>query len=81
MECFVCSKPLSVGYLCEEHAKVLKERLELGEGIVEAVDQRYHCLICGEHENRIIIEYPDCGYFCDIDICEEYSRYIFTTGI
>jgi len=76
MECFICSKAIGCGYLCEQHARELKDMLENKIGVIETPDWRHHCLICGEHKNRIIIEYPSAGYFCDEDICEEWRKWL-----
>lgn len=75
MECFVCSKKLSEGYLCEEHSRELYEMLVKGQGLVSNPDWKSHCLICGEYEDRIIVDYPLAGPFCNKDIITEWERY------
>jgi len=75
MECFVCSMELNEGYLCEKHAKILVEMLEKSDGIVEMPQWIDHCLICGQYEDRVIVEYPNCGCFCNKDIWAEWDRY------
>jgi predicted nucleic acid-binding Zn ribbon protein len=74
MECYVCGKSLEMGFLCEEHARILLVMLEKGEGEVHDPTWKHHCLICGEYKDRRIVEYPDAGYFCDRDIREEWNR-------
>jgi len=74
MECFICSKRIEKGYLCKDHANKLYEKLKNREGKIESPTWKNHCSICGEHENRTIIEYPPHGYFCDKDIIEEWNR-------
>ena len=75
MECFVCSKNSGEGYLCEEHAKILKKMLDEKKGIVESPEWMHHCVICSEYQNRVLVEYTQAGYFCDRDINEEWNRY------
>jgi len=74
MECFVCSEKLNQGYLCRKHSEELKKMLEKREGIINSPNWKHHCLICGEHKGKVIVEYPQVGYFCDTDICEEWNR-------
>jgi predicted nucleic acid-binding Zn ribbon protein len=75
MQCFVCGKALDKGYLCKEHSQKLKRMLDKKVGVVENPDFRHHCSICGEFKERVIIEYPSVGYFCNVDIEEENERY------
>jgi hypothetical protein len=75
MACFICNKESKNVYLCEEHVKELYANLVNGQGRVEEPSFSHHCNICGEYENRIIIEHSDNGYFCDIDIIEAYKTY------
>ncbi len=75
MECFICKQKIDNGYLCEMHANELKEMLDNKVKTFENPDWKYHCLICGEHQERVIVEYPNAGYFCDKDIIEEWERY------
>jgi hypothetical protein len=74
MNCFICGEKIEAGYLCEKHAKELYELLTAKKNTIQQPDFRYHCQICGEYENRIIVEYPRYGYFCDKDILEEWER-------
>lgn len=74
MECFVCGKKLEGSYLCKEHSQKLKDMLKCNIGKVENPNFKHHCSICGEYLNRIIIEYPSVGYFCDKDIIEEWNK-------
>ena len=62
------------GYLCKKHALELKEMLVQKKGIVKNPDMRHHCLICGKYQDRVIIDYPSVGYFCDQDIEEEVKK-------
>ena len=75
MECYICSERLTDGYLCEKHAMELKSMLDCKKNIVLNPDSRHHCSLCGEFENRIIVKYPNAGYFCNIDIEEEIRKY------
>lgn len=75
MKCFICSKEINNGYLCGEHANELYNMLEQRKGVINTPDWRHHCLICGEFKERVILDYPQCGLFCDVDIIEEWKRY------
>jgi hypothetical protein len=75
MECYVCGKNTTGQELCLEHVKILVTMLTKGEGVISHPDWRNHCAICGEFENRIIVEYPLIGYFCNKDILEIADRY------
>lgn len=72
MECFVCGKHIEEGCLCKEDSELLYNVLHSQDNIINNPDFRHHCSICGEYENRIIIEYKSV-YYCDIDIEEEYK--------
>jgi hypothetical protein len=74
MECFVCGKHIEEGFLCKEDSEMLHEMLHSRENIIINPDFRHHCSICGEYENRIVLEYQAI-YYCDIDIEEEYKRH------
>lgn len=75
LKCFICSAEIKKGYLCKKHADELYEMLVNKKNIVSNPDWRYHCQLCGEFQNRIIIEYPSQGPFCDKDIIEEWESY------
>jgi hypothetical protein len=75
MECYACGEKINSGYLCKRHAGELKGMLEKEDGKIANPDWKHHCLICGEHKDRIIIEYPSAGYFCDRDINEAWEHY------
>lgn len=75
MKCYVCSKKVKHSYLCKEHADLLYEMLMTNTGKIDSPDWRYHCSICGEHENRVIIDLPNSGFYCDIDIIDAQQRY------
>lgn len=75
MECLVCSKLLEDGYLCEDHSRELYEMLTKGEGTIINPDWKSHCLICGEYQERVIVEFPSAGPFCNKDIVSEWERY------
>ena len=75
MECFICSKKLTEGHLCKEHATELINLVYDTENSELNNDWKKHCAICGEYENRIIIEYKNVGYFCEECIKEEIKRY------
>lgn len=49
--------------------------LTLNENIVSNPGWGNHCIICGEYEERKIVDLPDCGPICDICIKEESDRY------
>lgn len=74
MECFICGKALTEGYLCKQHAKELHSMLKDKRGIVCNPDFRHHCAICGEFKNRIIVEYKGVGFFCELDIEEAFNN-------
>lgn len=76
MKCYICNKKLEKGYLCKEHALELKEMLGKRINIIEHPDWKYHCQICGEHEGKIMVEYPNYGYYCDTDINEACDNYL-----
>lgn len=75
MECFICSKKLNEGYLCNEHANKLLAILNDIENLKINHDWKKHCSICGEYHNRIIVEYKGIGYFCEKCIKDELERY------
>jgi hypothetical protein len=75
MQCFICSKELPEGYLCEAHTKELYDMLQKGTNIILTPDWNNHCLICGEYVDKIIVDHPNCGPICDRDIREEFERY------
>lgn len=75
MECYICSKDLGKGFLCEEHALELKEILDKRVAVIENPNQKCHCHICGEHEGRIIVVYKNYLYICDKDINEALENY------
>lgn len=74
IKCFICDKELEAGFLCDKHAIQLYECLKSDKHTIHQPDFRYHCQLCGEFENRIIVEYPEYGYFCDKDIVTEWER-------
>jgi hypothetical protein len=75
-ECYICSKKLpdETFNLCREHAQILYDMLNNEQNLIVDLDWRYHCLICGEYEDRTMVEYSG-GYFCDKDIREEWEKY------
>lgn len=75
MKCFLCSNKLSLGYLCEEHAKELKHMLDEKTNLIEKPQWEHHCSLCGEYEGRRMVEYKSYAYFCDKDILEEWRNY------
>lgn len=76
MKCHICSNEIENGfYLCKEHACDLYKLLLQRKGIIKNPDWKYHCQICGQFEGREIIDYQPIGYFCDIDIKEEWEKY------
>jgi hypothetical protein len=74
--CFICNKITEQVYLCELHANELYKMLKNKERVIENPDWKVHCLICGEYENRIIVDYPNAGPFCDKDIIESKNSYL-----
>lgn len=79
LECFICTKEISEGHLCDEHSEELYTMLKNESGIVQSPDWRHHCHICGRFEDRKIVEHPS-GYFCDKDIIPEYRRFLEKKG-
>lgn len=79
-KCFICDKPLEAidVFLCKKHTIIALEVLLTGvyKGekykIYENSQYMQHCGICGEWENRIIINYPKWNYLCDR--CIEKAR-------
>jgi hypothetical protein len=74
MQCYVCGKESGSGYLCKEHAELLLYKLKLQQTI-QSPTFAYHCAICGEWKDRIIVEDENGMYFCDRDIFDECKRY------
>lgn len=75
MECYVCSKELAEGYLCEEHSELLYQMLINGQSVILNPDWKNHCLICGEYDDRVIVDFSLAGPFCNKDIISEWERY------
>jgi hypothetical protein len=74
MECFVCGKQLSDGYLCRRHSSQLREKLINGVVIAQPASSQ-HCAICGSWKGKVIVEDDVTGtYFCAEDIMEEFMR-------
>ncbi|MDR1563718.1 MAG: hypothetical protein LBS74_02040 [Oscillospiraceae bacterium] len=74
IKCMLCGITTDASYLCRSHSQKLKQMLERNEGVISQPDFRHHCAICGEYENRIMIEYQGFAYFCNLDI-EEISDF------
>lgn len=74
-ECYACGKKIQNGYLCKEHAFELRSMLENNDSVIEHPDHRYHCIICGEYEDRKIVYYKGLIFICDKDIEEEFTNY------
>lgn len=74
MQCFVCGMKIEEGYLCKKHTQELKKMLLNEQNVINNPDFKQHCLICGEYKERVIIEYPSVGCFCDRDIETEARR-------
>lgn len=75
MKCFLCSNKLSQGYLCKTHAEELKRMLDMKLNLIEEPEWKHHCCLCGEYEQRKMVEYGSYAYFCDKDILDEWGRY------
>lgn len=75
-KCFICDTPLSKDgiNLCKEHTIAALEVLYTGKykdknyNIIENPEFKHHCGICGEWENRTIINYPEWLFLCEKDI-------------
>lgn len=78
MECFICALEVNHSYLCKTHAELLYNMILENIGVIESPDWKYHCAICGEHENRRIIELRDGGYFCSECIKKAHKEYLIT---
>jgi hypothetical protein len=80
-ECIICNKILDINevYLCEKHTQGLTQLLQISTSniIIHKPDFKYHCMICGEWKNRILVNYPSWCYICDK--CIDYSKNIYKT--
>jgi hypothetical protein len=74
LECNVCSKETSETFLCKDCCNQGLEYIESNKQIIENADWRYHCMICGEFEDRLIVNFPE-GPICNRCINEAFERY------
>jgi hypothetical protein len=74
-KCFICGKVTEDNYFCIDHAAELHRLLIGKDNLIKKPDFKQHCHICGEYENREIIEFSNWGYFCDRDIIEAFRKY------
>jgi hypothetical protein len=73
LKCFICSEHTNEKYLCQEHCKELYQMLINRTNIIEKPEFKHHCMICGEYQDRIIINYPTWFYICNKDVLEEWK--------
>ncbi len=68
--CIICDSELrhSGIFICEHHTNVLNNFLEksISEKIIKNPTFKNHCMICGEWENKIIINHPHWNFVCTI---------------
>jgi len=75
MKCYICGKE-DKGNFCLSHAKELKNKLDNNESCILKPEFKHHCLLCNEFIDRIILYDKNYGYFCNIDIVEEFNKYL-----
>lgn len=76
MECYVCSKKLDKEYLCEQCVNLILKMLEANTHVISNPKWENHCLICGEYEDRVIIDVPNCGPICGKCLSEAKRIYV-----
>jgi len=74
-KCVICEKELYKKkiYLCEEHTEKALEIMQ--NETIKNPKHEHHCAICGEWQNRIIINYPEWLYLCDKCINDAQKSY------
>lgn len=67
-KCIICDKELtSKGvFLCESDTLKLYYKLNTKLDIINNPTFKEHCMICGEWENRVIINFPTWNYTCNV---------------
>jgi hypothetical protein len=65
MECFICSEKLKKRHLCNQCSNLVDKMLETKSNIIKNPEWINHCLICGEYEERVIVDVSNCGPICD----------------
>lgn len=77
-KCMICSKILNTEsiYLCENHTFELNRSLKNESIVISEPSEREHCQICGEYEDRRIINYMNWFYACNICIEYAYDAYM-----
>lgn len=74
MECYICSTETSGTFLCEDCCSKGLDYLRNKVNIIKNPDWRYHCLLCGEYDDRIIVNFSS-GPVCDQCILGELEKY------
>lgn len=80
-KCIICNIPLEFKgiYLCEIHTQELTN-ISHNKGKFQSIilynpSFNEHCMLCGEWEDRIIINHPDWNYICDKCLFEAQTKY------
>ena len=71
-KCYICNQATN-GYICKEHTKLLKKLFEDKVDVISTPEWKHHCVICGEHEERLIIDYEGV-LLCNICIDDEIQK-------
>jgi hypothetical protein len=77
--CYICGAPLTIEgvWLCKEHAFEIKKKFDDNSPhSVKNPDFAYHCQICGEWENRVILNDPDWMYTCNVCMKTAVNAYL-----
>lgn len=75
--CYICNEQVTVKdiWLCKEHAFNLNRHFESGFCLIKKPEFANHCMICGEWENRIILQIPDNAPYCNVCIDNAINAY------
>ena len=81
-KCIICNVKLvhSGVFLCERHTNKLEDNYKTEENIITTPTFKEHCMICGEWENRIIINYPEWNYICNVCLKNALDNYVEVKG-
>lgn len=67
-KCIICDKELIENgiLLCESHTFQLYEIISNNQDTITNPSLREHCMICGEWDNRVIVNFPSWNYICNL---------------
>lgn len=71
-KCYICETELDVSgvFICRTHTvelyKILSNEITIKDAIIINPEFIQHCHICGEYENRVIINHPEWFYICNV---------------